>query len=112
MRVEIRVKSSYLSLGKEQGTAEIDCQALFNEYWSTTDRKFSVQSQLESPTSLFIADRGGAADIVAGKHSYSLELQFSAEVTVRLPTIVFRRLLIPSYSRILYAPRSLNSKNC
>jgi hypothetical protein len=53
MRVEIQVKSAYLSLGKkEQGTTEIDCQALFNEYWSTTAHEFPVRSQLESPTAL------------------------------------------------------------
>jgi hypothetical protein len=47
MRVEIQVKSGYLSMGKkEQGTAEIDCQALFNDYWSTTAREFPVQGQL------------------------------------------------------------------
>jgi hypothetical protein len=53
MRVEIQVKSSYLSLGKkEQGTTEIDCQALFNDYWSSTAHEFPVRSQLESPTVL------------------------------------------------------------
>jgi hypothetical protein len=79
---------------KEQGTAEIDCQALFNDYWSTTAHEFPVRSQLESPTSPFIADREGTVDIVARKHSCSLELQFSAEVTVRLLTIVHRTLLM------------------
>jgi hypothetical protein len=53
MRVEIQVKSSYLSLGKkEQGTTEIDCQALFNDYWSSTAHEFPVRSQLESPEEL------------------------------------------------------------
>jgi hypothetical protein len=51
MRVDIQVKSAYLSLGKkEQGTTEIDCQALFDDYWSTTAHEFTVRSQLESPT--------------------------------------------------------------
>jgi hypothetical protein len=113
MRVEIQVKSGHGPWRKiEQGTTEIDCQALFNDYWSSTDRKFPVQSQLESPTSPFIADREGAADIVAGKHSCSLKLHFSAEVTVRLPTIPYRSLLISSHRRFHYAPRSSNSKNC
>jgi len=94
MHVEIQVKRAHLSLGrKEQGTTEIDCQALFKDYWNTTAHEFLVQGQLESPTSPFIADRKGAADIIAGNHSCSLELQFSAEVTVRLLTIVHRRLL-------------------
>ena len=78
---------------KEQGTKEIDCQALFEDYWSTTAHEFAVRGQLESPSGPFIANREGAADIVAGKHSYSLELQFSAEVTVRLLAIAHRRLL-------------------
>ena len=95
MRVEIQVKSGPLSLGKkEQGTTEIDCEALFKNYWSTTTHEFPVPGQLEPPTRPFIADRRGTADIAAGKHSYSLELQFSAEVTVRLLTIVHRRQLI------------------
>jgi hypothetical protein len=95
MRVEIQVNSGLLSLGKkEQGTTEIDCEALFKDYWSTMAHEFPVQGQLESPTSPFIADRDGAADIIAGKRSCSLELHFSAEVTVRLLTITHRRLLI------------------
>jgi hypothetical protein len=95
MRVEIQVKRGHLPFGKkEQGTTEIDCQALFNDYWSTTAHEFPVRGQLESLTSPFIADREGTVDIVAGKHSCSLELQFSAEVTVRLLTIVHCMLLI------------------
>jgi hypothetical protein len=51
MRVEIQVKSGHLSWRKmEQGTAEIDCQALFDDYWSSTAHEFTVRSQLESPT--------------------------------------------------------------
>ena len=78
---------------KEQGTKEIDCQALFEDYWSTTAHEFVVRGQLESPPGPFAANREGAADIVAGNHSYSLELQFSAEVTVRLLAIAHCRLL-------------------
>jgi hypothetical protein len=89
------VKRGHLPFGKkEQGTTEIDCQALFKEYWNTTAHEFPVRGQLGSLTSPFVANREGAADIVAGKHSCSLELQFSAEVTVRLLTIVHRTLLI------------------
>jgi len=93
MRVEIQVMGDLLM--QEQGSEEIDFQALFKDYWTTTAHDFLVQGQLESPTSPFIADREGAADIDAGKHSYPLELHFSAEVTVRLLTIVHRKLLIP-----------------
>jgi hypothetical protein len=79
--VEIQVKSGPLQWGKkEQGSKEIDCQALFKDYWDTTAHEFSVRGQSESPISPLIVDRKGAADIVAGKHSCSLELQFSAEV--------------------------------
>jgi hypothetical protein len=54
MRVDIQVKSAYLSLGKkEQGTTEINCQALFDDYWSTTAHEFTVRSQLDSPTVLY-----------------------------------------------------------
>ena len=113
MQVEVQVKSGHLPWGKKgQGSNEIDCQALFNDYWSTTAHEFPVQGQLELQASPFIADRDGAADIVAGRHSFSLELQFSAEVTVRLLAITHRRRLTASHRRILYAPHSINSKNC
>jgi len=97
MRVEIQVQSIHLQWWKkkkEQGTTEIDCEALFKDYGNTTAHGFSVPGQLESPPSPFIANREDAADIDTGKHSYSLELQFSAEVTVRLLIIVHRWLLI------------------
>ena len=95
MRVEIQVKGGLLKWGKqEQGSEEIDFQALFKGYWNTTAHEFLVRGQLESPTSPFSTDREAAADIVAGKHSYSLALHFSAEVTVRVLTTVHRRLLI------------------
>ena len=95
MRVEIQLKRGHLRWEKkEQGTTKIDHQTLFKDYLNTTGHEFLVRGQLESPTSPFIADREGTADIAAGKHSYSLELQFSPEVTVRLLTIVHRRLFI------------------
>ena len=89
------MKSGLLRLGKEeQGSKEIDCQELFKDYWNTTDHEFPVRGQSESPTSPHVADREGTADIVTGKYSYSLELQFSAEVTVRFLANSHRRLLI------------------
>ena len=95
MRVEIQVQSSHLHWWKkDQGTTVIDCQAIFKDYCSTTAHEFPVPGQLESPTSPFIADGEDVANIVAGKHSYPLELQFSAEVTVRLLIIAHHRLLI------------------
>ena len=94
MVIEIQVNRSHLPWGKkEQGTEEIDCEALFKDYWCTTAHEFPVRGQLESPPGPFIANREGTADIVAGKHSYSLQIQFSAEVTVRLLAIAHRRLL-------------------
>jgi len=95
MRVEIQVKSGLLKWGKqEEGSEEIDFQALFNDYWTTTAHEFLVRGKLGSPTSPFSTDREAAADIVAGKHSCPLELHFSAETTVRLLIIVHRMLLI------------------
>ena len=88
------MKSGLFRLGKEeQGSKEIDCQELFKDYWNTTAHEFAVQGQSEPPNDSF-ADREGAADILIGKYSFSLELQFSAEVTVRLLAISHRRLLI------------------
>jgi len=88
------VKSGHLQWGKkEQGSVEIDIQALFKDYWNTTSHEYLVRGQLGSLASPFTADRQGTADIMAGKHSHSLELQFSADVTVRLLTFVHRTLL-------------------
>ena len=113
MRIEIQVKSGHFQWGKkEQGSVEIDIQALFKDYWNTTSHEYRVRGQLGSLASPFTADRKGAADIMAGKHCHSLELQFSAEVTVRVLTIVHHTLLTPFARRILFAPRSLNSKDC
>ena len=89
------MKSGLFRLGKEeQGSKEIDCQELFKDYWTTATHEFPIQGQSESPTSPLNANQEGAVDIVTGKHSCSLELQFSTEVTVRLLAIVHRRLLI------------------
>ena len=92
MRIEIQV-NHLRWWKKEQGTKEIDCQALFKDYWSTTAHEFPVRGQLESPPGPFVANREGTEDIVAGKYSYSLEIQFSAEATVRLLAIAHRGLL-------------------
>jgi len=60
MRGEIQVKSGLLKWGKqEQGSEEIDFQALFKHYWNSTAHELLVQGQLESTTSPFIADREG-----------------------------------------------------
>ena len=89
------MKSGHFPLGKkEQGSTDIDCKELFKDYWNTTAHEFPVQGQSQSSISLLNVDRDGVADIVTGKHSCSLELQFSAEVTVRLLAIAHRRLLI------------------
>ena len=89
------MKSGLFKLGKEeQGSKEVDCQELFNKYWDTTAHEFPIRGQSESPTSPHAADREGAVEIVAGKCSCALELQFSAEVTVRLLAISHHKLLI------------------
>ena len=52
MHIGVQVKSGHLPWGKkEQGSNEIDCQALFNDYWNTTAHEFPVRGQLEPPTS-------------------------------------------------------------
>ena len=113
MGIEIQLNRSHLPWGKkERGSNEIDCQALFKDYWSTTSHEFLVRGQLESPSSPFITDQEGAANIVVGKHSYLMELQFSAEVTVRLLAVAHRRLLTFSHRRILYGPHSKISRDC
>ena len=89
------MKSGLFPLGsKEQGGKEIDCQELFKDYWNTTAHEFPVQGQSESPISPLIVDGEGTVDVVVGKHSCSLELQFSAEVTVRFLPISQRKVLI------------------
>ena len=89
------MKSGLFRLGKEeQGSKEINCQELFKAYWNTTTHEFPVQGQSESLASPLIVDRDGAADIVARKHGCSMELQFSAKVTVRLLAISHCTLLI------------------
>ena len=58
MRVEIQVKSGPLQWGKkEQGSKEIDLQALFDEYWTSKAHEFRVRGQSESTISSLIADR-------------------------------------------------------
>ena len=89
------MKSGLFRLGKEeQGSKGIDCQELFKDYWNTTANEFPVEGQSKSPNSPHVADREGAADILTGKYSCSLGLQFSAEVTVRLLPISHHRVLI------------------
>jgi hypothetical protein len=46
MRAEIQMKSGHLFWAKNRLASEaIDPQALFNEYWSTNERVFTVPSQ-------------------------------------------------------------------
>ena len=57
IHVEVQVKGGPLQWGKkEQGSKEIDCQALFEDYWNTTAHEFPVQGQSEPPISAHIAD--------------------------------------------------------
>ena len=89
------MKSSLLPLGKKrQGSEEIDCQELFKDYWNASSHEFLAQGLSKSPTSPLIADGEGAAVVVAGKYSFSLELKFSAGVTVRFLAIFQHRVLM------------------
>jgi hypothetical protein len=46
MRIEIQMKSGHLFWAKNQQMSEaIDLQGVFNEYWESTEREFTVPSQ-------------------------------------------------------------------
>jgi len=54
------MKSAHSFWAKYRDASEvIDLQALFDKYWSSTDREFTVLSQSLSPTSPCISDREG-----------------------------------------------------
>ena len=57
MRVEIEMKSGHLLWAKNRQTGEvIDLQGLFDDYWASNKRQFTIPSQLWSPTSRLISD--------------------------------------------------------
>ena len=74
----------------------IDLHGLFSGYWSSKNHEFTVMSQLSTPTmQLRISSDRKSESVVIGKHSGSLEVQFSANDTVRTPaTTHLDRLII------------------
>jgi hypothetical protein len=85
MRVDTRMRKAYLPLAKwkEIGN-EIDIESLFDDYWTTNDHKFIVSSQSWPVNGPLISDQEIADEVAIGKHSGSLDLQFSAIPTVCL----------------------------
>jgi hypothetical protein len=63
---------------------KIDIGLLFSDYWNTNNREFTVSSQSWPGNGPLTSDRETADDVAIGKHSGSLDLQFSANPTVRL----------------------------
>ena len=57
MRVEILMRSGVLIWAKHRLASEqIDLQALFNDYWSSTKHEFTVPSKWSLPTSPPVSD--------------------------------------------------------
>ena len=94
MRTEIRMRSGHLFWAKHrQGSEVVDLQALFNEYWGSTKRDFTVPSQSSPPQpSSLISDRR-AEVVVIRKYRWSLELRFSINTTVRIHAPAHQDLL-------------------
>ena len=68
---------------KDQTTQAIDIHNLFNTYWTSKEHGLTVSGQSGlAPGSLLLSDRG-AEVVVIGKHTCTLEFQFSANPTVR-----------------------------
>ena len=61
----------------------INLAVLFSKYWSSNDHEFTLMSQSSLPTSPRMASHRTTVDVVNGKHSFSIEVQFSANNTVR-----------------------------
>jgi hypothetical protein len=60
MRAEVRMKIGHSFLAKYREThAVIDLDGLFNDYWSSSNDKFTVLSELLSPMNPHISDREG-----------------------------------------------------
>ena len=113
MRIEIQLKSGPLQWGKkEQVSTEIDLKALFDEYWSAKAHEFPVRGQSESPMSSLIADREAQTTLSLGNLVSLWNYCFPQKLTFvpwQLPTA---SCLYCSHRRNLYAPRSINWRDC
>jgi hypothetical protein len=85
MRVDIRMRKAYAPWAKWKQTGnEIDIELLFNDYWNPNYHNFTVSSQSWPGNRPLISNRETADVVDIGKHSVSLDLQFSTNPTVRL----------------------------
>ena len=79
---------------RREGGGVIDLHELFINYWSSKNQEFTVLSQSiitnQSPQS----SSNRTEPVVIGKHSGSIEMQFSANHTVRTFSTVHPRQLI------------------
>jgi hypothetical protein len=89
------MRSAYLPWAKREQTGnKIDIESLFNDYWNTNKHEFIVSSQSWPANGLLISDREIVDVVAVGKHNGSLNLQFSANPTVRLFATGHTRQLI------------------
>jgi len=81
---------------KEQAIKEINLQDLYDVYWTSKAHELVLQGQSSSkPVHSYHISQRSAEVVAVGNHHVSLELQFSAEVTVRpLATAHPNRLMI------------------
>jgi hypothetical protein len=95
MRVDIRMRSAYLPWAKREQTGnEIDIGSLFYDYWNTNNHEFIISSQSWPANGPLMSDREVTDVVAVGKHSGSLDLQFSTNPTVCLFASVQARRLI------------------
>jgi hypothetical protein len=95
MRVDAQMRKAYSPWAKWNQTGnEIDIELLFNDYWNTDNHEFMVLGQSWPGNRQLISDREIADALSIGKHSGSLNLQFSANPTVRLFATAYTRYLI------------------
>jgi hypothetical protein len=68
VRIEIQMRTGRLIWAKNRVASDvIDVQALFNDYWSSNKREFTVPSRSSSPTGPLVSDHE------AQRTSFSLE---------------------------------------
>ena len=78
------MKRGHMFWAKYRDTSQaIDLHGLFSDYWSSKEGEFTVMSQSPSSTSPRISSDRRTEDTAIGKHRGHLELQFSANDTVR-----------------------------
>jgi hypothetical protein len=84
MRVDTQMRKAYPPWAKWKQTGnEVDIESLFNDYWNTNKHEFTASSQWWPANRPLISYREITGVVAIGKHSGSLDLQFSANPTVR-----------------------------